>query len=489
MHYICIVNSASFKYDDVCVPPERQVGKDSHPQWELSYILLGKGEREIGDCRVEMEEGEVVLIPPDIPHVWMFDPAHTDKEGNIANISVFFESKMLTRIGTLFPEYEDVIRTIMEQREAISYTGESLLRIRSLLTEMRNRTAPGRLPIFLELLRVISLTDTCVSAGSIDHADKIEHRYEKIRVYCRCNYARNISLEEAALHVGMNKSAFCTFMRRYAGMSFTELLNSVRLRKASEMLLDTDRTIASIAYDVGYSNVAYFNRLFKKKYKQTPGQMRKNIVSPEIRRYVEDQIIPRYEAFDKAHQADHVEMVINQSLRLADLNPGIDRDMAYVVAAFHDLGLINGRENHHIDSRKILESDEFLKSRFSESQIRIMGEAVEDHRASKGSLPRNDYGLIVAEADRFIDCDTILRRTIQYGLRNYPELDKPRQFQRALDHLKAKYGRGGYLKIWMPGSENEARLEALRQIIDNSSLLQEKLERIYEEESEVNKEI
>ncbi len=212
-------------------------------------------------------------------------------------------------------------------------------------------------------------------------------------------------------------------------------------------------------------------------------------IGSDLQRYVEDMIIPRYAAFDKAHQGDHVKMVIAQSIQIASKLPGISVEMAYVVAAFHDLGLINGRENHHIDSRKILESDEFLKSRFSESQLRIMGEAVEDHRASKGSRPRNDYGLIVAEADRFIDCDTILRRTIQYGLRNYPELDKARQFQRALDHLKAKYGRGGYLKIWMPGSENESRLEALRQIIDNSSLLQEKLERIYEEESEANKEI
>lgn len=80
-------------------------------------------------------------------------------------------------------------------------------------------------------------------------------------------------------------------------------------------------------------------------------------VSQEIIEYVEREIIPRYAAFDKAHQEDHVRMVIGQSLRLAGHLPALNPDMVYVIAAFHDLGLVNGRENHHHDSRTILEAD------------------------------------------------------------------------------------------------------------------------------------
>ena len=141
-------------------------------------------------------------------------------------------------------------------------------------------------------------------------------------------------------------------------------------------------------------------------------------VSPEIIDYVEKEIIPRYASFDKAHQENHVRMVIDQSLKLAEYTPSINTDMVYIIAAYHDLGLINGRANHHKDSRKILEADEFIKSHFNQEQIQIMGEAVEDHRASNSYKPRNEYGLIVAEADRFIEPETIIRRTIQYGLNN-----------------------------------------------------------------------
>lgn len=208
-----------------------------------------------------------------------------------------------------------------------------------------------------------------------------------------------------------------------------------------------------------------------------------NRVDTTLKKYVEEKIIPQYAGFDKAHQADHVKMVIEQSLEIASEMPEVDINMVYITAAFHDLGLVNGRENHHIDSRKILETDEFIKSYFTAEQIKTMGEAVEDHRASKSGKPRNQYGLIVAEADRFIDSETIIRRTIQYGLKNYPELDRAGHFNRTVQHLNEKYGPNGYLKIWLPWSDNAKRLEKLRQIIADQSTIRELFDRIYQEET------
>lgn len=208
-----------------------------------------------------------------------------------------------------------------------------------------------------------------------------------------------------------------------------------------------------------------------------------NRVDTTLKKYVEEKIIPQYADFDKAHQADHVNMVIEQSLQIASEMPEVDINMVYITAAFHDLGLVNGRENHHIDSRKILETDEFIKSYFTAEQIKTMGEAVEDHRASKSGKPRNQYGLIVAEADRFIDSETIIRRTIQYGLKNYPELDRAGHFNRTVQHLNEKYGPNGYLKIWLPWSDNAKRLEKLRQIIADQSTIRELFDRIYQEET------
>ena len=198
----------------------------------------------------------------------------------------------------------------------------------------------------------------------------------------------------------------------------------------------------------------------------------------ELQRYVEEHIIPLYDHFDKAHQRDHVYMVIRQSLDLA-AQMEVDRDMVYAIAAYHDIGLCEGRELHHEVSARMLLADTELWRWFSESQLQTMAEAVEDHRASSDHAPRSLYGRIVAEADRFIDPDTIIRRTVQYGLEHYPELDKEGHYQRTLQHLHEKYGHNGYLHLWFENSPNAERLEKLRQMMEDEALLRQKFEEYF----------
>ncbi|MBQ3844100.1 MAG: HD domain-containing protein [Bacteroidales bacterium] len=201
-------------------------------------------------------------------------------------------------------------------------------------------------------------------------------------------------------------------------------------------------------------------------------------LNKEIISYIESEIIPRYDSFDAAHRRDHVSMVIKQSLEIAE-HLDVDVNMVYVIAAYHDTGLCEGREHHHEVSARIIKADENLRHWFSEEQIQIMADAAEDHRASAKNAPRTIYGRIVAEADRFIDPETIVRRTIQYGLDHYPELSKEQQYDRMMQHLHEKYGRNGYLKLWFPESPNTARLEKLRQMIDEKTGIVEIFEDVF----------
>ena len=196
------------------------------------------------------------------------------------------------------------------------------------------------------------------------------------------------------------------------------------------------------------------------------------MLSNDIISYIENEIIPRYDNFDAAHRRDHVNMVIQQSLEISKFLD-VDINMVYVIAAYHDTGLCEGRERHHEVSAQIIKADENLRKWFTEEQIQTMADAAEDHRASAKHEPRTIYGRIVAEADRFIDPQTIVRRTIQYGLDHYPELSKEQQYDRMMQHLHEKYGRNGYLKLWFPESPNAARLEKLRQMIDNETEIKE----------------
>ena len=201
----------------------------------------------------------------------------------------------------------------------------------------------------------------------------------------------------------------------------------------------------------------------------------------EFRDYIASEIIPRYAGFDKAHRVDHVLKVIAESLNLSQYYD-VSRMMVYVIASYHDLGLCEGREFHHLISGKILWADQKLRQWFPEEHILIMKEAVEDHRASNKHVPRSIYGKIVAEADRIIDPDITLRRTVQYGLSNYPELDEEAQYERAVAHLRSKYAYGGYLKLWIPQSSNAYQLEKLRAILTDENKLRSIFERLYKEE-------
>lgn len=201
----------------------------------------------------------------------------------------------------------------------------------------------------------------------------------------------------------------------------------------------------------------------------------------DLERYIEQEIIPRYEAFDRAHATDHVRSVIARSLALAR-HYDVRDEMVLTVAAYHDTGLAAGRKSHHTESGRILAGDPMLRRWFSEEEVRTMREAVEDHRASSDHAPRSIYGRIVAEADRCIEPLTILRRTIQYGLAHYPQLDRRGHYARFMAHLREKYAEGGYLRLWLPESDNAQRLEELRQWIRTPDRLESAFDRIFDEE-------
>jgi uncharacterized protein len=200
--------------------------------------------------------------------------------------------------------------------------------------------------------------------------------------------------------------------------------------------------------------------------------------------FIEKNILPRYSEFDKAHNMEHVTRVVRRSLEIAR-KLGADLNMAYTVAAYHDLGLSGPRAVHHITSGKILIADARLKRWFSQEQMKIMKEAVEDHRASASHAPRSIYGKIVAEADRDLEPEKVFRRTVQFGLSNYAEMDKEQQWRRFCEHMENKYSQNGYIKLWISGSPNEQSLRVIRKTIEDKRMLREVFDRIYDEEKTI----
>lgn len=197
-----------------------------------------------------------------------------------------------------------------------------------------------------------------------------------------------------------------------------------------------------------------------------------------LEKYLYGEIVPRYAAFDAAHREDHALTVMEQSMKLLADRSGwlagnpepqwaveVDPAMLLTAAACHDLGLPGGRDRHHLDSGVIIRADGRLREWFDQEQIEVIAQAAEDHRASGKTPPRSIYGMLVAEADRVIDGPTIIVRTLQYGMKHYPDLDRQGHIDRAVAHLREKYGYGGYLRLWIPWSDNALRLNELREVI------------------------
>lgn len=206
--------------------------------------------------------------------------------------------------------------------------------------------------------------------------------------------------------------------------------------------------------------------------------MIQNAPSLDLVEFIETKILPQYAAFDAAHNMEHVTRVIRHSMELVKVT-GADINMVYTIAAYHDLGMSGPRAVHHVTGGKILATDARLRKWFTPEQIKVMREAVEDHRASASHSPRSIYGKIVAEADRDLDKEIVIRRTIQFGLANYPQLDHEGQWRRFKEHMDNKYSKDGYIKLWIPNSPNAKRLNELRNLIAQPAELRSEFDKIY----------
>lgn len=193
-------------------------------------------------------------------------------------------------------------------------------------------------------------------------------------------------------------------------------------------------------------------------------------VDKTLHHYIETAILPCYKGFDKAHGPDHVNAVIENSFELA-VELDVDVNMVYVIAAYHDIGIQFGRENHEKASGKLMSEDRELSRWFSSEQIKIMREAVEDHRASSQAEPRSIYGKIISEADRDIEPERIVRRSIEYGRAHFPQYSEKQLIQRSISHITEKYGDSGYLQLWLPCRKNQEGLQVLREWLKTGEIV------------------
>ena len=190
-------------------------------------------------------------------------------------------------------------------------------------------------------------------------------------------------------------------------------------------------------------------------------------INEDLKKYIEENIFPEYSKNEPAHNIEHIKYVIRRSFKFADTVPNINYNMVYTIAAYHDIGHHIDPKRHEIISGEIMSKDENLKNFFSEQELIVIKEAIEDHRASSNHEPRSIYGKIVSTADRNNTVESCLRRSYTYNKKLHPEYDDEKIFEDCHFHLNDKFGENGYAKFFFKDEEYEKFLKDIRELLSD----------------------
>ena len=193
-------------------------------------------------------------------------------------------------------------------------------------------------------------------------------------------------------------------------------------------------------------------------------------INEDLKKYIEENIFPEYSKNEPAHNIEHIKYVIRRSFKFADTVPNINYNMVYTIAAYHDIGHHIDPKRHEIISGEIMSKDESLKNFFSEEELIVIKEAIEDHRASSDHEPRSIYGKIVSTADRNNTVEACLRRSYTYNKKLHPEYDDEKTFEECHFHLNDKFGENGYAKFFFKDEEYEKFLKDIRELLSDKKI-------------------
>lgn len=272
LEHIVGSDSGSFKCFSLSVPAFAFVWH-YHPEYELTYIAKGYGKRLVGDNITSFNDGDLVLLGPNLPHTWVSEgsPSRSAK-ALVLQFSAQFADQVF-----FAPELHDIRKMLARSATGIQFTPRVKSAIPALFQQLLLAKSAFSIAAFIALFAQLAEEKNkiiCSQEYSVNKTYKTENRINKIFQYVNKDFDRPISLSHAANILHLSESAFCKFFKRATGKTFSSYVNDVRIAHAATKLIETDKPVSTIAADCGFENLAYFNRVFLRKKKVQPAKFR-----------------------------------------------------------------------------------------------------------------------------------------------------------------------------------------------------------------------
>ncbi|HRH50443.1 MAG TPA: AraC family transcriptional regulator [Panacibacter sp.] len=247
-----------------------------HPEYELTFIVKGSGKRLVGDSYEQFSEGDLVLLGPNLPHSWVSEQI---KKQNCQAIVIQFSTEFIAPL-LQYQEMKDIEKLLSRAEKGLHFKRLKNKEIIQILHEIKDSKAVDAFTLLIQLLHKLSANTSIVLSSSEFKplkGNQNQQRINKIFQFIQKGFREKISLQKAAALIHLSESAFCKFFKRACGKSFSDYVNDIRVSNACQLLIETDKPIAQIAFESGFESLTYFNRVFLKKKKVRPGEFRKMI--------------------------------------------------------------------------------------------------------------------------------------------------------------------------------------------------------------------
>ncbi len=253
----------------------------SHPELELLYVIEGNGTRIINGIAESFESGDMILMGPGVPHIWITDESNINIQDNSPKaILVYFNIFKFQELFNSLKEFSDIKKLINNSRKGVKIHGETRDTIGKMLLELHSEDGYPQIEGILRILHIISQSKekSFVIANLHEPAEHdISDRMVPVLKFINDNLHHPITLEQVAELACMTENAFCRFFRSRLKKNFSQYLREQRIAKACSLLVQTGRSISDISDLCGYRSTSHFSQVFKSRIKLTPFQYRRSV--------------------------------------------------------------------------------------------------------------------------------------------------------------------------------------------------------------------